>query len=105
MAKRAAVHRAGIISHGLPIALAICRSAQSQYERMRAGRSVAASIAFATSAKEGSSRTRSLIGVASSAPFWMTTVARNVIGVFLEDVNSILGTYTAIEFPNTIGTS
>jgi hypothetical protein len=34
---------------------------------MRSGRSVAVSIAFATSAKEGSSRTRSLIGMASLA--------------------------------------
>jgi Integrase core domain len=54
-----------MISIGLSNALAICRSEQSQCERIRAGRSAALSIAFAASAKEGSSRPGSVIGTAS----------------------------------------
>ena len=59
--KRAAVQRAGMMSNGLSIALAIWRNEQSHCERVRAGRLPASSIAFAASAKEGSSTAFSVI--------------------------------------------
>ena len=64
-AKRVAIRRAGMVSTGLSNALAICRSEQSQCERVRAGRSAALSMAFAASAKEGSSRRGAVIGTSS----------------------------------------
>src|SRR5262249_1475896 len=84
-----------------PIILAICPIEQSHCAFRARGNSVAASIAAAASAKDGSSRARSFIGMASLVPAEALGRTSMHSGSFSEDVNSIQPSCTSIYVPNT----